>query len=89
MEPFPESAVLSWVLGLGITALVIGGMIVGLLARYWPFSTHSWSGRDHQAQGQRAPEDGKASRANPRSKPPWIAGNGLPAKASGHLGPVW
>src|SRR4051794_34023060 len=64
MEPFPESAVLSWVLGLGITALVIGCMIVGLIARLWPFSTHSWSEKDQ--------------RANPRSKPSWIAGNGLP-----------
>ena len=31
MEPFPESAVLGWVLGLGLAALVIGGMIVGLM----------------------------------------------------------
>ena len=44
MEPFPESAVLGWVLGLSITALVIGGMIVGLIARYWPVSKRSWSG---------------------------------------------
>jgi hypothetical protein len=62
MEPFPESAVLSWVLGLGITALVIGGMIVGLIAHYWPFSTHSWSGTDRQAQGQSAPGMAKAPR---------------------------
>ena len=41
MEPFPESAVLGWVLGLSITALVIGGMVVGLIARLWPFMTHS------------------------------------------------
>ena len=59
MEPFPESAVLGWVLGLSITALVIGCMIVGLIARLWPFITHSWSEKDQQAQGQSAPGDGQ------------------------------
>ena len=59
MEAFPESAVLGWVLGLGLAALVIGCMIVGLIARYWPVSKRSWSGRDQQAQDQRAPEDGQ------------------------------
>jgi hypothetical protein len=37
MQPFPESAVLGWVFGLSIAALVIGCMIVGLIARYWPW----------------------------------------------------
>ena len=37
MTPFPESAVLGWVLGLTIAVLVIGCMIVGLIAHYWPF----------------------------------------------------
>ena len=37
MPPFPESAVLGWVLGLTIAVLVIGCMIVGLIASYWPF----------------------------------------------------
>jgi len=41
MQPFPESAVLGWVLGLSITALVIACMIVGLIARLWPCTTHS------------------------------------------------
>ena len=36
MEPFPESAVLSWILGLTIAALVIGCIVVGLIARHWP-----------------------------------------------------
>ena len=57
MEPFPESAVLGWVLGLSVAALVIGCMIIGLIARLWPFMRHSWSGRDQQVQGQSAPED--------------------------------
>ena len=70
MEPFPESAVLGWVLGLSIAALVISGIIVGLIARYWPFSTHFWSGTDRQAQDQRAPGIAKPPRANPRSEPP-------------------
>ena len=43
MEAFPESAVLGWVLGLGLAALVIGCMIVGLIARLWPIITHAWS----------------------------------------------
>ena len=62
MEPFPESAVLGWVLGLSIAALVIGGMIVGLIARLWPFSTHSWSGTDQQAQDQSTPQDGQRAK---------------------------
>jgi len=37
MQPFPESAVLGWVFGLTITVLIIGCMIVGLIARYWPW----------------------------------------------------
>jgi hypothetical protein len=37
MQPFPESAVLGWVLGLAIAAFVISCMIAGLIARYWPF----------------------------------------------------
>ena len=36
MAPFPESATLGWVIGLGIAALVIGCMVIGLIARYWP-----------------------------------------------------
>jgi len=36
MQPFPESAVLGWVLGLSIAALVIGCMVAGLIARHWP-----------------------------------------------------
>src|SRR3954454_7405198 len=71
MEPFPESAVLGWVLGLSIAALVIGCMIVGLIARLWPFITHSWSEKDQQARAKSAPGDGQGpQRANPRSKPP-------------------
>ena len=58
MEPFPESAALGWVLGLSITALVIGCMIIGLIARLWPFMAHSWSGTDQQAQDQSTPKDG-------------------------------
>ena len=64
MEPFPESAVLGWVLGLGLAALVIGGMIVGLIARLWPLITHSWSGRDQQAQDQSTPKDGRHGENN-------------------------
>jgi hypothetical protein len=37
MQPFPESAVLGWVFGLTIAVLIIGCMIVGLIARYWPW----------------------------------------------------
>ena len=62
MEPFPESAVLGWVLRLSITVLVISGMIVGLIARYWPFSTHSWSGTDQQAQDQSTPHDSQRAK---------------------------
>ena len=36
MSPFPESAVLGWVFGLTLAALVIGCMVVGLIVRYWP-----------------------------------------------------
>ena len=36
MDPFPESAVLGWILGLIIATLVIGCMVVGLIARHWP-----------------------------------------------------
>jgi hypothetical protein len=36
MEPFPESAILGWILGLTIAALIIGCMVVGLIARHWP-----------------------------------------------------
>jgi len=36
IEPCPESAVLGWVFGLSIAALVIGCMAVGLIGRYWP-----------------------------------------------------
>jgi hypothetical protein len=59
MEAFPESAVLGWVLGLGLAALVIGCMIVGLIARLWPIITHSWSGRDQQARDRSTPKDGR------------------------------
>ena len=59
MEAFPESAVLGWVLGLGLAALVIGCMIVGLIARLWPIITHSWSRRDQQARDQSTSKDGR------------------------------
>ena len=37
MQPFPESSVPGLVFGLTVAALVIGLMVVGLIARYWPF----------------------------------------------------
>jgi len=58
MESFPESAVLGWVLGLGIAALVISGMIVGLIARLWPIFTQSWSEKDQQAKRPSNLQDG-------------------------------
>ena len=59
MEAFPESAVLGWVLGLGLAALVIGCMIVGLIARLWPIITHAWSEPNGQTHSQRTPKDGR------------------------------
>ena len=59
MQPFPESAVLGWVLGLSVTVLVIGCMIVGLIARLWSIITHSWSEGDQQAQDQSTLKDGQ------------------------------
>jgi hypothetical protein len=67
MEPFPESAVLGWVLGLSIAGLVIGCMTVGLITRYWPFSTHSWSGTDRQAQGQSQGQSASGDDQGPQS----------------------
>ena len=37
MEPFPESAVLGWLFGLCIAALVIGRLVVGFIARDWSY----------------------------------------------------
>jgi hypothetical protein len=36
MAPFPESAALGWVIGLVIAVVIVGGMVVGLIARHWP-----------------------------------------------------
>src|SRR4051812_3852865 len=59
MQPFPESAVLGWVLGLSVAVVVIGCMIVGFIARLWPIITHSWSEGDQQAQDQSTLKDGQ------------------------------
>jgi len=36
MSLFPESASLGWVLGVGIAAVLVGCMVIGLIVRYWP-----------------------------------------------------
>jgi len=36
MEPFPESATLGWVIGLGIGAAVVICVVIGLILRSWP-----------------------------------------------------
>jgi hypothetical protein len=36
MAPFPESATLGWVIGLGIAIALVACMVIGLTVRYWP-----------------------------------------------------
>jgi hypothetical protein len=36
MPPFPESATLGWIIGLGIGAALVGCAVVALLLRAWP-----------------------------------------------------
>jgi hypothetical protein len=36
MPLFPESATLEWIIGIGIAAVVVSAMVIGLIVRYWP-----------------------------------------------------
>jgi hypothetical protein len=37
MEPFPESATLGLVIGLGIGAALVACAVIGLIAHHWPW----------------------------------------------------
>jgi hypothetical protein len=36
MEPFPESATFGWVISLGIGAVLVARVVIGLILRSWP-----------------------------------------------------